>query len=47
MTRCDAAGAGDDPPVAKLGDWFDPDADAAWRAANLEALDLGHRWLGT
>jgi ATP-dependent Clp protease ATP-binding subunit ClpA len=27
--------------------WFTPDAEAAWRAANVEALDLGHPWLGT
>jgi ATP-dependent Clp protease ATP-binding subunit ClpA len=32
---------------AKFGDWFAPDAEAAWRAANAEVLDLGHPWLGT
>jgi len=31
----------------KFGGWFAPDADAAWRAANGEVLDLGHSWLGT
>jgi ATP-dependent Clp protease ATP-binding subunit ClpA len=32
---------------SKFGNWFAPDADAAWRAANAEVLDLGHTWLGT
>jgi hypothetical protein len=32
---------------ANFGDWSAPDADAAWRAANTEVLDLGHPWLGT
>jgi ATP-dependent Clp protease ATP-binding subunit ClpA len=31
----------------KFGEWLAPDADAAWRAANTEALELGHSWLGT
>ena len=33
--------------ASKFGDWLDPDADQAWRAANQEALDLGHTWVGT
>ncbi|MGZ4639278.1 MAG: Clp protease N-terminal domain-containing protein [Actinomycetes bacterium] len=31
----------------KFGDWMAPETDAAWRAANHEALELGHSWLGT
>ncbi|MBD0292954.1 MAG: hypothetical protein ICV70_05210 [Jiangellaceae bacterium] len=31
----------------KYGDWFAPDLDVAWRAANAESLELGHSWLGT
>jgi ATP-dependent Clp protease ATP-binding subunit ClpA len=30
-----------------IGEWLSPDADAAWHAANAEALELGHSWLGT
>jgi hypothetical protein len=37
----------DDKGAGKFGDWLDSDADQAWRAANQEALDLGHTWVGT
>ncbi len=46
MTRC---GDPDNARTAgsKFGDWLDPDADLAWRAANHAALDLEHTWIGT
>ena len=49
MTRCgdpDSARP-NDKAAGKFGDWLDADADQAWRAANQEALDLGHTWVGT
>src|SRR4051794_30156182 len=49
MTRCgDPDNARPNEKAAgKFGEWLDPDADQAWRAANQEALDLGHSWVGT
>ena len=50
MTRCgdpDNARPAGKAAGGRFGDWLDPDADQAWRAANREALDLGHNWLGT
>ena len=35
------------PRPTTMGGWLTPDADAAWRAANAEALELQHPWLGT
>jgi ATP-dependent Clp protease ATP-binding subunit ClpA len=46
MTRCETPGGGN-PPAGTIGTWLDPDADAAWRAANRAALELRHRWVGT
>jgi ATP-dependent Clp protease ATP-binding subunit ClpA len=37
----------DEKGASKFGNWLDADADQAWRAANQEALDLEHGWVGT
>jgi ATP-dependent Clp protease ATP-binding subunit ClpA len=47
MTRCGDPDSARPGGASKFGDWLDPDADTAWRAANQEALDLGHTWVGT
>jgi hypothetical protein len=47
MTRCGDPDSARPGGASKFGDWLDPDADVAWRAANQEALDLGHTWVGT
>jgi ATP-dependent Clp protease ATP-binding subunit ClpA len=47
MTRCGDPESARPGRASKFGDWLDPDADEAWRAANQEALDLGHTWVGT
>ena len=47
MTRCGDPDSASPSGASKFGDWLDPDADQAWRAANQEALDLGHNWIGT
>jgi ATP-dependent Clp protease ATP-binding subunit ClpA len=47
MTRCGDPDSARPGGASKFGDWLDPDADQAWRAANQEALDLGHTWVGT
>ena len=47
MTRCGDPESARPGGASKFGDWLDPDADEAWRAANKEALDLGHTWVGT
>jgi ATP-dependent Clp protease ATP-binding subunit ClpA len=47
MTRCGDPVSASSSRASKFGDWLDPDADQAWRAANQEALDLGHNWVGT
>jgi hypothetical protein len=30
-----------------FGEWMGPDAEAAWRAANVASVELGHSWVGT
>jgi ATP-dependent Clp protease ATP-binding subunit ClpA len=47
MTRCGDPDSASPSGASKFGDWLDPDADQAWRAANQEALDFGHNWVGT
>jgi len=47
MTRCGDPDSARPGGASKFGDWLDPEADTAWHAANREALDLGHTWVGT